>query len=77
MATKMQLTKLSNQNYFTWKFKIQLLLIKEKVWDTINKPTPETPNSKWIQDDETARAIIGLNIEDGQIPHIRNASSAK
>lgn len=77
METKVQLAKLNNRNYSNWKFKIELLLIKEKVWDTISKPRPATPDPTWTEKDQTARAIIGLNIEDNQLVHVRNETSAK
>ena len=35
-----RVTKLNNNNYKTWKFKVELLLMKEDLWDTISKPTP-------------------------------------
>lgn len=32
--------KLNNNNYFVWKFKIRLLLIKEDVWDAVSLNVP-------------------------------------
>lgn len=56
---------------------MELLLTKEKVWDTISKDAPNPVNDKWTQEDQTTRAIIGLNVENSQIPHIGNAKTAK
>lgn len=77
METKVQLAKLNNKNYFQWKYKMELLLIKEKVWQTVSKPVPSPVTEIWTQNDEIARALIGLNIEDNQIPHVRTTTSAK
>lgn len=79
METKVHLSKLNNTNFFNWKFKLELLLIKEKVWHTISKETPTglALTEKWSEQDETARALIGLNVEDTQLIYIRNAKSAK
>lgn len=82
MDTKIQLAKLNNQNYSNWKFKIELLLIKEKVWNVITEDPPTTTatttaDTKWLEKDQIARAIIGLNIEDNQLVHVRNEKTAK
>lgn len=66
MDTKVQLTKLNNINYFVWKYKMQLLLTKEKVWYTIKDTRPAEPTNKWLEDDATALSLIGLNVEDNQ-----------
>lgn len=42
METKIQITKLNNKNYHNWKFKMELLHIKEKVWNTISETAPTT-----------------------------------
>lgn len=75
METKVQIVKLNNKNYFNWKYKMQLLLIKEKVWYTISKAKP-TVTDKWTEDDQSAMALIGLNIEDNQLPHVRKTTEA-
>ena len=35
--------KLNDLNYFQWRFKMKMVLIKEKVWQIINE-TDEKPN---------------------------------
>lgn len=77
METKVQIVKLNNRNYFNWKYKMQLLLIKEKVWYTISKDKPTTLTEEWTEDDQLAIALIGLNIEDNQLPHVRKTTEAK
>lgn len=77
MKTKVQIAKLNNKNYYTWKYKIELLLIKEKVWNTISQATPSPITDKWTEQNDTARALIGLNVEDNQLVHIRDKKTAK
>lgn len=77
MDTKVTLEKLNNKNYFNWKYKLELLLIKDKVWHTISETTPETPDAAWKTADGTARALIGLNVEDSQLPYVRTTINAK
>lgn len=77
METKIQITKLNNKNYHNWKFKMELLLIKEKVWNTISEAAPTTLTTDWIDKNNTARVLIGLNVEDTQLSYVRNQTSAK
>lgn len=76
--TKFSITRLNNENYFVWKYKIELLLIKEGLWDkiTTDKPAQNIPED-WETKDNQARAIIGLSIEDSQLHHVRKAKNAK
>lgn len=75
-----KITKLNNLNYFTWKFKMQMVLIKEKVWKSISETAPTTPEtevSNWRSMDETARALIALAVEDNQLTIIIDKLTAK
>lgn len=82
---KVTITKLNNENYFIWKYKMELLLIKEGLWDTLNlvKPTLKTDGSNageistWQTMDDKARALIGLLVEDSQLCLIRKETTAK
>ena len=55
-----KIENLNNQNYQTWKFKMELLLIKEDLWETITKEIPDPVTAEWQTKDAKARAIIGL-----------------
>lgn len=83
MDTKILMVKLSNDNYFTWKFKMEMLLKKEGVWKALteSRPADDDDNAdklaKWIENDEKAFALIGLSVQDNQLQTIRNAKSAK
>lgn len=35
-SAKVQVTKLNDENYQVWKYKMELLLIKEDLWTVIN-----------------------------------------
>ena len=82
-GTKFNLTKLNNANYSIWKFKLELLLIKEGLWDVVNKAKPTfaaenvAAELEWEKGNNQAKALIGLLVEDGQLVHIRRASSAR
>jgi hypothetical protein len=68
---------LNNQNYQTWKFKVELLLIKEDLWDTVSKENPDPITESWQSKDGKARATMGLLVEDYQLHLIRNQTTAK
>uniref|UniRef100_A0A1Y1LUY5 CCHC-type domain-containing protein n=1 Tax=Photinus pyralis TaxID=7054 RepID=A0A1Y1LUY5_PHOPY len=86
---KTKFEKLDNTNYSIWKFKMELLLIKEGLWKVIKEkaPTPKQElNSSivtnqleidaWYKLDDQARAWIGLSVKDDQLTHIWKAKSA-
>lgn len=91
---KASFAKLNGENYFTWKYKMEMYLRKEKVWiaaSTVRPMVPEvggevtqahvnaatTKLNEYLEKDEMARALIGLCVEDAQLSHIRNLTSAK
>lgn len=78
-AAKVQITKLNDDNYPVWKYKMELLLIKEELWNVIIKNTPVTEKELaiWNKKEGKARAYIGLFIEDNQIIHVKNKITAK
>lgn len=41
------------------------------------KDAPENPDEEWIKSDNAARALIGLHVDDSQVPHIRQKKTAK
>ncbi|CAK9834290.1 Copia protein [Anthophora retusa] len=74
---RFSISKLNNVNYEIWKSKVELLLIKEDLWDTVNKDKPAVANEKWTKDDSQARATIGLLLEDDQFIHFKGTKTAK
>lgn len=74
--TRVTIAKLNSNNYESWRYKIELLLIKEGPWDVINKAAPEQPDTTWQTKDAQARATIGFLIEGNHLIHIRNKTTA-
>lgn len=81
MDSKLSFEKLSNENYFTWKYRMEMLLKKEMVWRTLSETQPAatetTARATWLEKDEKAMALIGLSVMDNQLQHIRNSKTAK
>uniref|UniRef100_A0A2M4CV35 Putative pol polyprotein n=1 Tax=Anopheles darlingi TaxID=43151 RepID=A0A2M4CV35_ANODA len=69
--------RLSNDNYASWSFKVQMLLQREDVWHAVEGNKPETVTTAWTKANTKAKAIIGLHIEDDQITLIRDCEDAK
>lgn len=75
--SKYSITKLNGENYFTWKYKLKLLLIEKGVWSSIAGEKPSPVTAEWTRNDEKAQSAIGLNVDDMQIHLIRECISAK
>lgn len=85
MDTKNSIEKLNNSNYFTWKLKMKLFLIKEDLWDVIKDERPTLLNdsrasvreqNRWIKRDQKALAFIGLALDDSQLVYMREKETA-
>lgn len=76
-SSKFTVAKLTDGNYQVWKFKMKMLLTGEGTWTYVNGPTPQTPPAAWTAGDEKAQSTICLSVEDSQIVHICNCTSAK
>jgi hypothetical protein len=76
--TKIGIEKLSNSNYFNWKFRMEMFLTKEKLWDYVHKEgtAAEIVKEEWIKSNAEARAVIVLCVDDSQLNIVRNAQSA-
>ncbi|XP_025263408.1 uncharacterized protein LOC112637575 [Camponotus floridanus] len=75
--SRFSIVKLNNGNYQSWKYKVELLLIKDELWHTVNEIRPDNPDEKWLKADRQAKTTIGLLVEDDQLRHIRDAISAR
>ena len=73
---KYSFKKLSNDNYENWKYKMELYLMKEGLWQIVSKPKPEQVDNAWTENDTKAKAIIGLSVDDSQIVHLRGKETA-
>src|SRR6218665_1916915 len=72
-----KIENLNNQNYQTWKFKMEILLIKEDLWETVTKEIRDPMTAEWQTKDAKARAIVGLQVADNQLHLIRKQITAK
>lgn len=75
--TKYSIMKLNGSNYFNWRYKIEMMIKEKGAWDAIKYPKPEDVTAEWIKMDEKAHSTIALTVDDDQIQHIRNCTTAK
>ena len=72
---KFSIAKPTNENYFVWKYRMEMLLIKD-LWSMINEEAPNPVTTQWTKKDNEARALISLLISDNQLNHVRKVTSA-
>lgn len=77
MDSKLTMAKLNAENYFNWKFKMEMFLRREKVWTSISEASPDPLTAAWNDANERALTAIALSVEDSQIQHIRDCKTAK
>lgn len=70
MQARHESKKLDNSNYQFWKYKMELVLIKDQVYDVVNEDAPANQSAAWKRKDDKARALIGLQVEDNDIIHL-------
>ena len=73
---KVNLKKLDGSNFDSWKFRMELVLKKENVWDVVSEVPPEVKPENWESKNSKAMAIIGLTVDDSQLSFLRKATSA-
>ena len=69
-----RIEKLNDKNYNSWKFFMKMVLIERGLWEIVDgvKPTVEKEVRAWEEKAKKAYASIALNIEHGQLVHIRS-----
>ena len=72
---KYSFKKLSNDNYENWKYKMELYLMKKGLWQIVSKPKPEQVDNAWTENYITAKAIIGLSVDDSQYAYYRSKNT--
>lgn len=75
--SKVVFERLNSFNWSSWKFRMELLLIKEQLYDVVCNTKPETPPADWDKKDGAARATIGLALDNDQLCHVMAARTAK
>lgn len=73
---KIQLERLNNFNWTSWKFRMELLLVQDGLHDVVSEQKPDKPPADWMTRDGKARAIIGLALENEQLCHVMGVTTA-
>lgn len=75
--SRIAIEKLNNDNYEYWKYKMELLLMREELWEIVTEVAPEVPTPTQTKGDNKARATICLMVDDNQLIHVRSEETAK
>ena len=70
-----QVDKLTNNNFSTWKFRVEMVLKARKLWKYVETEAGATVKEK--EEEQEALSQIALTVSDGVIGHIRNAKTAR
>lgn len=54
-----------------------MLLIEKDVWNVITESAPNPITASWKEAEKKAHLAIALSVEDDQIQHVRNCTTAK
>lgn len=77
-SNNIRINKLTNGNWPTWKYKVELLLLKDGLQDVVSRArNNDEDEATWNKKDGQAKAIIGLSLEDSQLIHVRKLKTAK
>jgi hypothetical protein len=68
--------KLTSTNYGTWKLKMQMVSQIRDLWEIVDGEQ-KLSDPQWMKKSEKTKAIIGLNLLNAQLQHIRKCSTAK
>lgn len=71
---KTTFTKLNGKNFFSWKFKMEMVLSDMDLWSCIKEavPTADTMTTENKKKNRKAMEQISLCVEDEQLIHIRS-----
>lgn len=74
---KTNFKKLNGENYSTWKYRMELLLQKDDLWNNVSKEVAvDKRDAAWTKKDAEARAFIALMVEDSQLFHLKKTVTA-
>jgi len=73
-----KIAKLTFDNYYAWKQKIELLLALKDLDDRLTDPKPkdEALVPAWLKKDKKAKALIGLTLSDEILESVRDVDSS-
>ncbi len=69
--------KLNNENYDIWSTKMEMMLIKEDLWNVVEDDLPTTESEASKKKNGKALASIILSIDNGQIVLVKKCKKAK
>ena len=55
-VTRFNFEKLNGNNFQIWKYKMEMLLLKEELWDTISESKPDPVTEEWKRKNSKATA---------------------
>lgn len=64
-------TLLNESNFQIWKTKLELMLIRDDLWDVVDTEIPAEKTAQWVKQNGKAKAMIGLLVEDKQLLGIK------
>lgn len=76
-SQRTQIAKLNGKNFQIWKFKLELLLTKEVVWDVVENEVPLEKTADWLKKNRQAKSIMGLLLDDSLLISIKNLKYAR
>lgn len=76
-ADKYTITKLNSDNYFNWRFRVEMILKEKDLWHVISENRPSPITDIWKKQDEKAFATIVNTVEDSQLQHVRSCKTTK
>lgn len=76
-GNKFAVEKLSNSNFESWKFNVQMLLIREELWKYVEEDAPIPLTDAWKKGDQKTRATIALLVGTTQRRLIQKCTTAK
>ena len=71
-----QIEKLNNNNFSSWKYKVQMILKCRKLWKYVDGSVVDLTPAKDAEADQEAHSQIVLTISDQLVGHVRGAKSA-
>ncbi|XP_062557420.1 uncharacterized protein LOC134222293 [Armigeres subalbatus] len=77
-TAKITFSKLNQQNWTSWKQRMEWLLEKEDLWEVVNafEPDSDEETDEWRKKDRKARANIGLFLEESQFKLVQQSAKA-
>lgn len=73
----MRLTCLDGTNYNSWKLKIKAQLMRDGLWDLVDKDPPNPITSSWVAADRKAYGTLLSALYDDQLTNVTACNTAR